>query len=109
MLDKRKVLAIFIVLVLSDSAKSQVFSEVKKYSARSTELGFCEIKEKTILLKNGAEYSTKNHRWTVDPGGDLGQFDSRVKAVCKAGVTPELIAKFKDKQKKDLEFLLRNK
>jgi hypothetical protein len=100
MLEKRKILCGFIVLILSVCAQAQVFKEVKEVDQiEAVSSGHCQIRQATKVLKNGKEISKSFHRWSVDPEGDLSQFDKRVQAICTASWTPDVIKKYKEQQK----------
>ena len=58
------------------------------------ENGCVQVRTKTAILEDGKEISGKFHRHVVAPGDDYSQEDDRVKAICAATHTPEVIAAY---------------
>ena len=56
------------------------------------ENGSIQVRTKTAIKEDGVEISSKFHRHVVVPGDDYAGEDARVKAICKATHTPEVIA-----------------
>jgi len=54
------------------------------------------VRVKTVVLDNGSQISESYHRRTINPGDDYSQEDERVKAVCLAVHTPEIIASYRE-------------
>jgi len=59
------------------------------------ENGTLQVRTKTAIKKDGVEISSKFHRHVVAPGDDYNGESARVKAICAATHTPEVIAAFK--------------
>lgn len=62
------------------------------------ENGCVQVRTKTAILEDGVEISNKFHRHVVVPGQDYSQEDDRVKAICAAVHTPEVIAAYQAAQ-----------
>lgn len=58
------------------------------------ENGIVQVRTKTAILEDGKQISGSFHRHTVAPGQDYSQEDDRVKAICAATHTPEVIAAY---------------
>jgi hypothetical protein len=56
------------------------------------ENGCIQIRTKTAVKEDGVEISSKFHRRVVVPGADYSGEDARVKAICKATHTKDVIA-----------------
>ena len=85
--------------------------------------GHCQIRQASIVLKDGVEVSKSFHRWAAVPGADLSFLDNelskisvldkthkiyeksviRAKSICKASWTKEIIAKYQAEEKKRAE------
>jgi hypothetical protein len=63
-----------------------------------TEGGMVQIRTKTAILEDGQQISGTFHRHVVAPGDNYSAEDDRVKAVCVAIHTPEVIAAYKAAQ-----------
>jgi hypothetical protein len=57
-----------------------------------------QVRTKTVILEDGVEISSKFHRHVVVPGDDYSAEDARVKAICAAMHTPQVIAAYKAAQ-----------
>jgi len=57
-----------------------------------------QVRTKTAILEDGVEISSKFHRHVVAPGDDYSAEDARVKAICAAMHTPQVIAAYKAAQ-----------
>ena len=57
-----------------------------------------QVRTKTSILEDGVEISSKFHRYVVAPGDDYSAEDARVKAICAAMHTPQVIAAYKTAQ-----------
>lgn len=57
-----------------------------------------QVRTKTAILEDGVEISGKFHRHVVAPGDDYSAEDARVKAICAAMHTPQVIAAYKAAQ-----------
>ena len=57
-----------------------------------------QVRTKTAIKEDGVEISSKFHRHVVAPGDDYSAEDARVKAICAAMHTPQVIAAYKAAQ-----------
>jgi hypothetical protein len=62
------------------------------------ENGSVQVRTKTAIEENGAEISSKFHRHVVVPGADYSAEDAKVKAICAAVHTAEVIATYQAAQ-----------
>jgi len=62
------------------------------------ENGCIQVRTKTAIKENGVEISGTFHRHVVVPGADYSAEDARVKAICTAMHTPQVIAAYKAAQ-----------
>jgi hypothetical protein len=62
------------------------------------ENGCVQVRTKTAILEDGEQISGTFHRHVVAPGDDYSGEDARVKAICVATHTPEVIAAYKAAQ-----------
>jgi hypothetical protein len=62
------------------------------------ENGAVQVRTKTAIVEDGKELSGSFHRHVVAPGNDYSQEDARVKAICAAVHTSEIIDAYKAKQ-----------
>jgi hypothetical protein len=62
------------------------------------ENGCIQVRTKTAIKEDGVEISSKFHRHVVAPGDDYSAEDARVKAICAALHTPQVIAAYKAAQ-----------
>jgi hypothetical protein len=60
-----------------------------------------QVRTKTAILEDSVEISSKFHRHIVAPGDDYSAEDAKVKAICSAMHTAEVIAAYKAAQIKD--------
>jgi hypothetical protein len=60
--------------------------------------GSVQVRTKTLIKEDGVEISSSFHRHVVAPGDDYSSEDVRVKAICGATHTAELIAAYKAAQ-----------
>jgi len=56
--------------------------------------GIVEVRTKKIVRNNGIEISSAFHRHTVVPGDDYSAEDAKVKAICAAVHTPEVVVAY---------------
>jgi hypothetical protein len=68
-----------------------------------TAIGAIQVREATVILKNGKEISRTFHRYVLLPGADLEGQPARVKAIAKAIWTPEVLSDYKALAQKTLE------
>ena len=60
--------------------------------------GQIQIREDTIVKKDGEYLTTSFHRYVIYPGQDYSMMDESIKRICQIEHTPEVIAAFKAKQ-----------
>lgn len=65
------------------------------------ENGCIQVRTKTAIKEDGVEISGKFHRHIVAPGDDYSAEDAKVKAICAAMHTAEVIAAYKAAQIKN--------
>jgi hypothetical protein len=58
------------------------------------ENGCVQVRTKTAIKEDGVEISSKFHRYVVAPGNDYSGEDARVKAICKATHTKDVVAAY---------------
>lgn len=58
------------------------------------ENGSVQVRTKTAILEDGKQISGTFHRHVVAPGEDYNNENNRVKAICAATHTPEVIAAY---------------
>ena len=59
------------------------------------ESGVVQVRTKTAIKEDGVEISSKFHRHVVAPGDDYSAEADRVKAICAATHTAEVISAYK--------------
>lgn len=64
--------------------------------------GTVQVRQATQIVENGNVLTTTYHRWTLEPGQDISEFDDRVKSVCNAVWTPEVIAAYEQQKSASL-------
>jgi hypothetical protein len=62
------------------------------------ENGSIQVRTKTAIMEDGKQISGTFHRHVVAPGDNYSAEDARVKAICAAMHTPEVIAAYKAAQ-----------
>ena len=62
------------------------------------ETGHIQVRQATVIERDGVELTRTFHRWTLEPGGDLSQQDGRVVSVAQAVWTEAVIAAYRAKQ-----------
>ena len=62
------------------------------------ENGCVQVRTDTRILDDGVTVSSSFHRHVVAPGDDYSQEDDRVKAICSAIQTPEVVAQYQAQQ-----------
>jgi len=65
------------------------------------ENGCVQVRTKTAIMEDGKQISGTFHRHVVVPGDDYSGEDARVKAICAAVHTDEVIAAYKAAQTKE--------
>ena len=58
------------------------------------ESGVVQVRTATRILENGKQISGTFHRHVVAPGDDYSTDDARVKSICKATHTKDVIAAY---------------
>jgi hypothetical protein len=62
------------------------------------ENGVVQVRTKTVIKEDGVEISSKFARHIVAPGDDYSAEDARVKAICAAMHTADVVAAYKAAQ-----------
>jgi hypothetical protein len=65
------------------------------------ENGSIQVRTKTAIKEDGVEISSKFTRHVVAPGDDYSAEDARVKAICAATHTADVVAAYKESQNAD--------
>jgi hypothetical protein len=58
------------------------------------ENGSVQVRTKTAIMEDGKQISSTFHRHVIAPGADYSSEDARVKAICAAVHTDEVIAAY---------------
>jgi hypothetical protein len=58
------------------------------------EVGVVQVRTATRIVEDGNVISTSYHRHTIAPGQDYSNEDARVRAICAATHTEEVIAAY---------------
>ena len=58
------------------------------------ESGVVQVRTKTAIMENGKQISGSYHRHVVAPGDDYSGEDARVKAICAATHTADVVAAY---------------
>jgi hypothetical protein len=64
------------------------------------ENGVLQVRTKTAILEDGKQISGNFHRHVVAPGDDYSAEDAKVKAICAAMHTADVVAAYKALQQK---------
>lgn len=56
--------------------------------------GIVYIRKATVIIEDGVQLNTSYHRWSIAPGQDYSNESDRVKAICAAVHTSEVIAEY---------------
>jgi hypothetical protein len=67
------------------------------------ENGCVQVRTKTAIMEDGKQISGNFHRHVVAPGDDYSSEDARVKAICRATHTKDVVAAFKAAQEAALK------
>lgn len=62
------------------------------------ESGFVQVRTKTAIFENGQQISGTFHRHVVAPGECTEAEDPKVRAICAAVHTPEIVAAYQAEQ-----------
>jgi len=57
-------------------------------------IGIVQVRMATRIVEDGTELSRTYHRYTIAPGEDYANQPERVRAVCEAVHTPEVVAAY---------------
>ena len=57
--------------------------------------GQIQVRQDTVIFKDGVEISRSYHRHVVAPGDDISRQDASVQVVAKAVHTPAIVAAYK--------------
>lgn len=57
-------------------------------------LGNLQVRESTVVLRDGVEIAKTFHRWAFEPGSDVSAMPDHVQAIAAAAWTPEVIAAY---------------
>ena len=63
------------------------------------ENGVVQVRTKTAVMEDGSQISATYHRHIITPGQDYSQESDRVKTVCAAIHTPQLIQEYEANKK----------
>lgn len=58
------------------------------------ENGIVQVRQITRIVEDGIELSASYHRWTLTPGQDVSDQESKVQAVCNAVWTSEVVSAY---------------
>lgn len=61
-----------------------------------TELGHVQVRESTLIEKDGEIVAQSFKRWVLSPGDSLVGQEDRVKAIAEATWTPEVISNYNE-------------
>jgi hypothetical protein len=64
-------------------------------------LGVVYARKRVSVVEDGQEISGNYNRWTIAPGQDYSQEDGRIKAICAAVHTPEVVAQYQQLQNRE--------
>jgi len=53
-----------------------------------------QIRQATVITKNGEQVSRTFHRWVLTPDSDISGQEQKVKDICNAAWTPEVKAAY---------------
>jgi hypothetical protein len=62
------------------------------------ESGVVQVRTKTAIMEDGKQISGNFHRHVVAPGDDYSKEDARVKAICAATHTADVVAAYQAAQ-----------
>ena len=60
-------------------------------------MGNVQVRELVIITENGQQVSRTFHRYVLSPGQDVSNQPKKVKDICKAAWTKEVIKEYQDK------------
>lgn len=53
-----------------------------------------QVRESTIIQKDGQQIAQTFHRWVLNPDSDISTQEEKVKNICNAAWTPEVVAAY---------------
>jgi hypothetical protein len=53
-----------------------------------------QVRQATIIEKDGVQVARSFHRWVLTPDSDISDQEQKVKDICNAAWTPEVIAAY---------------
>ena len=62
------------------------------------ENGIVQVRQVTRIIEDGNQLSSSYLRWTLEPGQDISTQEDKVKAVCNAVWTPEVVSMYEQLQ-----------
>lgn len=65
--------------------------------------GHLQVREATVIMRDGEEIAKTYHRWSFAPGDDVSTMPSNVQAIAAAAWTPEVIAAYQQAQAEVLQ------
>lgn len=63
-----------------------------------TETNIIQVRVSTRVMEDGKQLSETYHRHCITPGQDYSQEDAKVRAICAAVHTPEVVAAYQAQQ-----------
>lgn len=82
-----------------EGGKQMALTERKEIGSREVLAdGQIQVREDTIIERDGVEISKAYHRHVLAPGQDLSKEHPSVVLIAKAAWTPEVVKAYRDKQ-----------
>ena len=53
-----------------------------------------QVRQATIIEKDGQQVARTFHRWVLNPDSDISTQEEKVKNICNAAWTPEVVAAY---------------
>jgi hypothetical protein len=60
------------------------------------DLGNLQVRESTVVMRDGVEIAKTFHRWAFAPGSDISAMPDHVQAIAAAAWTPEVITAYQE-------------
>ena len=60
------------------------------------DLGNLQVRESTVVMRDGVEIAKTFHRWAFAPGSDISAMPGHVQAIAAAAWTPEVVAAYQE-------------
>lgn len=57
-------------------------------------MGYLQVREATIIKRDGVEIAKTYHRWSFVPGDDVSAMPANVQAIAASAWTPEVVAAY---------------